>query len=122
MASIPPRKMQSMRPHPNPWPTIIPSAIMQNTMTHVAMMGEDPIFTIFLNEKSSPRENRRNITPMSAHVWMSAMSTTDIVYGMFGLTRNPATTYPSTRGCFSRLNMMVTIPATTRISARSFIK
>ena len=59
---------------------------------------------------------------MSAHVWMSAMSTTDIVYGMFGLTRNPATTYPSTRGCFSRLNMMVTIPATTRISARSFIK
>ena len=79
MASIPPRKMQSMRPHPKLWPTIMPSAIIQNTMAHVAMMGEEPILSIFLKEKSSPSEKSRNITPMSAHVCMSAMSTTDIV-------------------------------------------
>ena len=52
---------------------------MQNTMAHVAMMGDEPILRIFLNEKSSPSEKSRNITPMSAHVWMSAMSTTDMV-------------------------------------------
>ena len=79
MASIPPRNMQSMRPHPKVCPTVMPSAIMRNTMAHVAMMGDEPILRIFLNEKSSPSEKSRNITPMSAHVWMSAMSTTDMV-------------------------------------------
>ena len=57
----------------------MPSIIMQNTMVQVAMTGEAPILSIFLNEKSSPSENKRNITPMSAHVWMSAWSTTDMV-------------------------------------------
>ena len=44
----------------------------------------------------------------------------DIVYGICGLTMNPATIYPSTGGCLSRLNSKVTVPATTRISAKSF--
>ena len=46
----------------------MPSIIIQNTMTTVEMMGDAPIFTIFLNEKSSPRENRVKMTPMSAQV------------------------------------------------------
>ena len=36
-------------------------------MVMVEMMGEAPIFRIFLNEKSRPNENSRNITSMSAH-------------------------------------------------------
>ena len=79
MASIPPRNMQSMRLHPKACPAIMPSIIMQNTTLHVAIIGEMPIFSIFLNEKSSPKEKRRNITPISPHVPMSALSTTDMV-------------------------------------------
>lgn len=79
MASIPPRKMQSILPQPKPWPTLMPSIIMQNTITTVAMMGEAPIFTIFLNEKSRPSEKRVKMTPMSAQVWISVSSTTDMV-------------------------------------------
>ena len=79
MASIPPRKMQSILPQPKLWPTLMPSIIMQNTMTTVAMMGEAPIFTIFLNEKSRPSEKRVKMTPMSAQVWISVSSTTDMV-------------------------------------------
>ena len=79
MASIPPRKMQSILPQPKPWPTLMPSIIMLNTMTTVAMMGEAPIFTIFLNEKSRPSEKRVKMTPMSAQVWISVSSTTDMV-------------------------------------------
>ena len=67
MASIPPRKMQSIFGHPNEWPTQTPSIDMAKMMVMVDMMGEAPIFRIFLNEKSKPNENSRNITPMSAH-------------------------------------------------------
>ena len=40
---------------------------------------------------------------------------------MCGLTRNPATIYPNTRGCFSLLKIRVTIPADIRMYARSLI-
>ena len=89
-------------------------------MVSEAITGAAPIFSIFLNEKSSPREKSRKMTPMSAHVCTSARSITDIVYGICGLTINPATIYPSTSGCLSLLNSKVTVPATTRISAKSF--
>ena len=56
----------------------MPIDTMQNTMVSVEITGAMPIFRIFLMEKSSPRENIRNITPMSAHVWMSVLSMTDI--------------------------------------------
>ena len=79
MASIPPRKIQSMRDHPKPCPTTIPSIDMQKMMETVDMMGEAPIFRIFLNEKSSPSENSRNMTPMSAHRCTFSVSTTDAV-------------------------------------------
>ena len=46
-----------------------------------AITGARPIFRIFLKEKSRPRENSRNMTPMSAQVLISALSTTDIVNG-----------------------------------------
>ena len=78
MASIPPRKMQSIRDHPKAWPVRKPSTTMQKMMVQAAITGAMPIFRIFLNEKSSPSEKSRKITPMSAHVCMSALSTTDI--------------------------------------------
>ena len=56
------------------------------------MTGEAPIFSIFLKEKSRPNENKRNMMPMSAHVRMSVLSMTDMVYGMCGDTKKPATT------------------------------
>ena len=79
MASMPPRKMQSMRAHEKAWPTTMPSIIMKKMMVQAAMIGDMPIFRIFLNEKSRPREKRRNMTPMSAQVLMSLLSMTDMV-------------------------------------------
>ena len=79
MASIPPRKIQSILPQPKPWPTRMPSVIIEKIIVRAAITGAIPILRIFLNEKSSPNENRRNITPMSAHVWISPLSTTDMV-------------------------------------------
>ena len=52
---------------------------MEKMMQTVEMMGEMPIFRIFLNEKSSPNEKSRNMTPMSAHRWMLSVSTTEAV-------------------------------------------
>ena len=91
IASMPPRKMQSMWFQPNACPTAMPSIAMEKTMLIAAMTGAMPIFRTFLNEKSRPSANSRNITPMSAHVWMSALSMTDIVRGMWGDTTKPAT-------------------------------
>ena len=91
IANIPPRKTQFICDHPKALPTRIPSNIIEKTMLHAAMTGAIPIFRIFLNEKSSPSANRRNKTPMSAHVWMFSLSTTEAKYGMCGDTRNPAT-------------------------------
>ena len=68
-----------MRLHPKACPVTMPSTIMQNTIEHVDIMGDAPIFMIFLNEKSRPNENKRNITPISPHVLMSSRSITDIV-------------------------------------------
>ena len=67
MASMPPRKMQSIFDQPDRWPTTMPNIDMQKMMVMVEMMGDAPILRIFLKEKSRPSENRRNITPMSAH-------------------------------------------------------
>ena len=68
MASIPPKKIQSMSLHPNAWATQTPNTIIEKMMVDTAMMGDIPILMIFLNEKSSPNENKRNITPMSAQI------------------------------------------------------
>ena len=98
----------------------MPNAIIENTIVHAAMIGEAPIFSIFFTEKSNPNENKRKITPISAHVFISDASIMLIKYGMCGETKNPATMYPKTRGCLSFLNNKVMKPATTRIRARSF--
>ena len=76
IANIPPRKMQSILGHPKARPTSSPSIDMQKIMVIVDMMGDAPIFRIFLNEKSRPSENNRNITPMSAHRCMFSTSAT----------------------------------------------
>ena len=121
MASIPPRNMQSIRFQSKACPTTIPSVIIAKIMVSVVITGVIPIFIIFLNEKSRPSENSRNITPMSAQVLMSTVSMTDMVYGMCGLTMKPAMIYPSTSGCLSFLKSSVTVLATIRIRARSLI-
>ena len=79
IASIPPKKMQSIRSHPKEWPTSIPSPIIQKMMVQAEMTGAIPILSIFLMEKSSPKENNRKITPMSAQVCTLERSITDIV-------------------------------------------
>ena len=56
-----------------------PSMDMQKIMVVVEMMGDAPIFRIFLNEKSRPKEKSRNITPMSAHRWTFSVSATEAV-------------------------------------------
>ena len=70
MASIPPKKMQSIFPQPKAFPTMIPSIIMLKIIVQVAIIGDAPILRIFLNEKSSPNEKSKKMTPISAHVWM----------------------------------------------------
>ena len=54
----------------------MPSTDMKKMMLTTEIIGDAPIFKIFLNEKSSPKEKSRNITPMSAQRWMLAISTT----------------------------------------------
>ena len=71
---------------------------MEKMMVRAAMTGAMPILRIFLKEKSSPSEKSRKMTPISAHVCTSALSITDMVYGMWGDTTNPATIYPNTNG------------------------
>ena len=122
MANMPPRKMQLMLSHPNKCPAKIPNVIMQNTMVTVAMRGADPILRIFLNEKSRPKENKVNMMPMVAHISMSLISSTVMKSEKLGPTKNPATIYPRTRGCLSHLKMMVTMPATIKMSARSLTR
>ena len=77
MASMPPRNTQFICDQPNALPTRMPRVIIENTIDTAAMTGAMPIFRIFLKEKSRPSANSRNSTPMSAHVWMFSLSTTD---------------------------------------------
>ena len=76
MASMPPRNMLFMLPHPKKCPTVLPTLIMQNMTEQAAMTGPMPIFTIFLNENSSPKVNIKKMTPMSAQVCMLLISVT----------------------------------------------
>lgn len=90
MANIPPRKIQSILLHPKSVPIQTPNIDMKKMIVQVDMMGEAPILRIFLNEKSRPNEKSRNITPISAQRCTFSISATEAVYGMLGLTRNPA--------------------------------
>ena len=91
MAIIPPRNIQSILLHEKACPTPIPSIIIENTMMMAEMKGEIPILRIFLIEKSNPSEKSKNMTPISAHVWMFSLSRTDMVRGIWGETIKPAT-------------------------------
>ena len=119
MAIMPPRNIQSILLQAKACPVTIPSIIIENTIMMAEMKGETPIFRIFLIEKSNPNEKSRNMTPMSAQVWMFSLSITDMVRGMCGDTMKPATIYPSTKGWRNFLKIRVTILATIRIKARS---
>lgn len=122
MAIIPPKKRQSILLHPKPEPTATPSIIIQKMTVHAAITAGPPTFTIFLKLNSSPKAKSRNITPISAQTWMLACSITEGVKGMWGLAKKPATTYPSTRGCFNFLKTSVIMPAHINMRAKSDIK
>ena len=83
--------MQSILPHPKSPPVNAPTSIMPMMMATAAMIGAAPIFSIFLNENSSPRANSRKMTPMSLHVCTPSMSVTLGMYVMFGEAKKPAT-------------------------------
>ena len=55
------------------------------------MTAGPPTLTIFLKLNSSPRANRRKMTPMSDQVWMLAVSMTEGVSAKCGLAMKPAT-------------------------------
>ena len=117
--SIPPRKMQSIFPHPRRLPTPVPISIIALITVRAITNALPPTFAIFLKLNSSPRPNIRNTTPIFAHTWMSSISTTVGRYTKFGLIKKPATIYPSTTGCLSFLKSIVTMAAAMSISARS---
>lgn len=98
MASMPPRKMLSIRPHPKADPVAMPTLIMHIIIVEAAIMGAAPIRMIFLNENSRPSANSRKMTPMSDHKCTLSMSVTLGIYGILGEARKPATIYPSTSG------------------------
>ena len=77
MASIPPRNTQFICVQPKALPTRMPSVIIEKTIETAAITGAMPILRIFLNEKSNPSANSKKSTPMSAHVWIFSLSTTD---------------------------------------------
>ena len=76
MLSIPPRKSLSMWLQPKNDAIIPPTPIMQNITITAVRMGCMPIFSIFLNENSSPSEKRRKITPISLQTWTLCPSVT----------------------------------------------
>ena len=122
IASMPERKSPFISDQPKAWATIIPMVIMEKTIVMAAMIGAIPILSIFLKEKSSPNANKRNITPMSDHVLIFSLSTTDIINGILGDIKTPAIIYPKTKGCFSFLNTNVTKAAVTSIKAKSCMR
>ena len=91
MEIMPPRKRASILLQPKAEPTVKPRKIIPKMMVRAAMIAGPPTFTIFLKLNSSPRANRRRITPMSDHTWMLAVSITDGVRAKCGLAMKPAT-------------------------------
>jgi hypothetical protein len=75
----------------------------------------------FLKLNSSPIPNKRNITPISAQIFIFSASVTVGKKLECGPVKNPATIYPNTKGWFNHLNMMVIIPAIINIKAKSLI-
>lgn len=110
-----------MRLQPKKCPVMEPKPIIQKMIVHAAINGVLPILNIFLKLNSKPNVNIRKMTPMSAHVEMFVLSTMDGKNANWGPQRKPATIYPNTSGCLSLRNMIVTIPAMTRMSAKSLI-
>ena len=106
---------------PIAFPAMYPQVIMPDTMTITVTAADPPTFINFLKLNSNPNENSRKIMPNSAQKSMFDSLIMVGKYPKWGLTRKPARIYPSTTGCFSRLNITVEIPATTSINARSEI-
>ena len=91
MASIPLRNSRSMLPQEKRYPTVLPMLIILAITSKAATMGFRPIFTTFLKENSSPRENIMKMTPIWLQSSMLWRLDTLGVYIMCGPARNPAT-------------------------------
>ena len=77
---------------PRSVPTISPSAIMSDISVAAVTMAGRPTVVSLSTLNSNPRPNMRNMTPMSDHVVMLAVSTTVGTHTMAGPTRKPAST------------------------------
>ena len=82
IASMPPRNMLSILFHPNNPPATLPTPIIPAIIRHAQMMGDTPIWIIFLKENSRPRVNIRIITPICPHCSHSSISPMVGVYGI----------------------------------------
>jgi len=121
--SMPPRNSPFKVDQPINCPINKPADIIPATMTMVVTNAVLPTSSNFLKLKSSPNAKRRMITPMSAQVWILAVSRTSTGNRpRLGPASTPARTYPNTSGCFNHLNKSVMTPAALKINARSMIK
>ena len=75
------------------------------------IIADLPTLSIFLKLNSSPRPKSRKITPISAHKLRFSRSLTVGSKSKYGPAKMPASTYPSTIGCFSFLQISVVMPA-----------
>ena len=119
--SMPPRNIELIWLQPSIVPVRYPSVIIPVRIVMAPIIAVPPTFSSFFILNSKPRANKRNITPISAHILMLSILVTVGIISIDGPARIPATIYPRTTGCFSHLNRMVTIPARIRITARSEI-
>lgn len=80
---------------------------MSDISTTAVTSAGRPTVVSFTTLNCSPRPNMRKMTPICDQVDTSAVSTMLGIQPIAGLTRNPATTYPSTSGCLKRRQTMV---------------
>ena len=77
IANMPPRNRLFIPDQPIRCPSPLPMPIMQAIIMQAAPTGATPILRIFLNENSSPSVNMRKMTPISDHVLIDVVSSTE---------------------------------------------
>jgi hypothetical protein len=90
MQMIPPRKMLSIVLQPSSWPRKKPAVAINVCSVSAVTPAVPPTATSFLKLNSSPKLNRRKITPISLHVVMFFSSATVGKKPTCGPTSSPA--------------------------------
>ena len=122
MDKITPKKRLFILPQSINCPTKYPKATMVIIWVNAVMEAVPPTFISFLKLNSSPKLNKRNITPISAQTFTLFMSFTVGKKSNSLPAKNPATKYPKTHGCFKILKMSTAMAAVTKIRPKSLIK